>query len=92
MYVSNLNGLSRTCRCILVERSLRYDDGYGNQLEPSYSDLKYLEIIRFDNYIELENWIIEHNGKENFQVFDLNQVPFTVKISLKLENNVRDSE
>ena len=71
---------------ILVEESMRYDDGYGENGHTSYSTHNYLSYVFFDTEEALDAWIVENHLKKKFKVINVKAVEFELKTTIRLRS------
>lgn len=69
----------------LVDTSMRYDDGYGDSHNASYSTLNYVEYIAFSSEQELKEWIIKaQQDKKVFKIISVSPVSFEMNVNITL--------
>jgi hypothetical protein len=71
---------------VVVNESMRYDDGYGSLSAPSYSNLNYLDFQYADTEDELKKHILDlTKSNKSFVVLSARKLNTKINISIDLE-------
>jgi hypothetical protein len=71
---------------VVVNESMRYDDGYGSLSAPSYSNLNYLVFQYADTEDELKKHILDlTKSNKSFVVLSARKLNTKINISIDLE-------
>jgi hypothetical protein len=77
---------------ILVEKSVTYDDGYGDRGQSSMSTVRYLEHIVCTNQDELNAWVAENDSRRygspaEYRVMRVSPVRVVKHVSFEFEGS-----
>jgi hypothetical protein len=85
-FVSDPTKIPESAILVLVNESIRYDDGYGTASNPSYSNLDYLCIAYGDTEEELKKYILElTKNNKTFTVLNTHRLTTKINVSIELE-------